>query len=159
MDPAALAAVLEASALGTWMRGGGWNYAIVNVLHLVGLALLVGPILLLDLRLLGFGTQFPAHAVSRALTPFAAAGLLVALPSGIALFSADAVALLGNRVLQIKLIAVALGILNITLFHRMFARHLPDWDRARPGLARVSALLSIGLWLGILVAGRMIAYV
>jgi len=159
VDPTSLAAALEASALGGWMRSGGWSYAAVNVAHLFGLALLVGPIVLLDLRLLGFGRQFPAQAVSRALTPFAAAGLLVALLSGIALFSADASALIGNRLMQAKLLAIALGLGNVALFHALWARHLPQWDRVRPHLARVSALLSIGVWLVVRVAGRVIGYV
>jgi hypothetical protein len=159
LDPASIAAALEASALGEWMRGGGWSYAAVNVAHLLGLALLVGPILLLDLRLLGFGRQFSAQAVSRALTPFAATGLLVALLSGIALFSADANALIGNRLMQMKLLAIALGLLNVALFHALWSRHLHEWDRVRPRFARVSALLSIGLWLAVPIAGRLIAYV
>lgn len=141
------------------MRGGGWSYATVNVAHLLGMALLVGPILLLDLRLLGFGRRFPAQAVARALTPFAAVGLLVMLLSGVALFSADAGALIGNRIMQFKLLAIAVGLANVALFHAAFARHLANWDRVRPRLARVSALLSIVLWIGIVVAGRLIAYV
>jgi hypothetical protein len=159
LDVQAAAAALEASALGEWMRGGGWSYAVVNVAHLFGLVLLVGPILLLDLRLLGFGRQLPAQAVSRALTPFAATGLLIALLSGIALFSADATALIGNRLMQMKLLAIALGLANVALFHALWARHLHDWDRMRPRFARASALLSMGLWLAAPVAGRLIAYV
>jgi len=158
LDPTSLAAALEASALGEWMRGGGWSYAAVNVAHLFGLALLVGPILLLDLRLLGFGRQFPAQAVSRSLTPFAAAGVLVMLPSGVALLSADATALIGNPVMQVKLAAIAIGLGNIAWFHVAFARRLPDWDRGRPRLARVSALLSIVVWIGVVSAGRLIAH-
>ena len=154
-----LAAALEASALGVWMRGGGWSYAAVNVAHLLGLVLLVGPILLLDLRLLGFGRQFDAQAVARVLLPCAAVGVAVMLFSGIALFSADARALAGNRLMQVKLVGVGLGLANVAWFHLAFARHLGDWDRVRPALARVSAVGSIALWLSILVAGRMIAYV
>ena len=141
------------------MRGGGWSYAAVNVAHLLGLALLVGPILLLDLRLLGFGRQFTALDVSRALAPFAATGLLIALLSGIALFSADATALVGNRLMQLKLLAIALGLANVALFHALWARWLPDWDRMRPRFARASALLSMVLWFAVPVAGRLIAYV
>ncbi len=159
MDLQSAAAALEASALGEWMRGGGWSYAVVNVAHLFGLVLLVGPIVLLDLRLLGFGRQFPAQAVSRALTPFAASGLLIALLSGIALFSADATALIGNRLMQLKLLAIALGLLNVALFHALWARWLPDWDRVCPRFASISALLSIVVWIGVVAAGRLIAYV
>lgn len=159
MDLAAWAAALEGSALGVWMRTGGWSYAVANVAHVLGLVLLVGPILLLDLRLLGFGRQFDAQAVARVLVPCAAVGVAVMLCSGVALFSADARALADNRLMQAKLVGVGLGLVNVAWFHLAFARHLGDWDRVRPVLARVSALASIALWLSILVAGRLIAYV
>lgn len=159
MDLAGLAAALEESALGVWMRSGGWSYAAVNVAHLLGLVLLVGPILLLDLRLLGLGRRFEARAVAQALVPFAAAGLAVMLCSGVALFSADARALAGNGLMRAKLVGVGLGLLNVAWFHLAYARHLADWDRVRPALAWVSAGLSIALWPSILVAGRLIAYV
>lgn len=158
MDPAALAAALEASALGVWMRGG-WSYPVVNVLHLIGLTLLVGPILLLDLRLLGFGAAFPRQAASRALTPFAVAGLLLMLATGVPLFAADASALVGNRVMQVKLLLVALGLVNAIAFRRVFARRLASWDTAVPTSARAMAALSILIWLSALIAGRLIAYV
>jgi len=159
VEPALLAAWLQDSALGAWMRTGGWSYAAVNVAHLVGLVLLVGPILLLDLRLLGLGRGFDASAVAKVLLPFAVAGLVVMLCTGVALLSADAVALAAHPLLQAKLAAVALGLLNVAWFHRAFGRYLRDWDRSRPGIARVSAFGSIVLWLGILVLGRLIAYV
>jgi hypothetical protein len=158
MDPASLAAAFESSALALWMRGG-WPYAIVNVIHLAGLMLLLGPILLLDLRLLGLGKRFPAVQVSQALTPFAVAGLTIAVLSGIALFSADASALIGNRMMQLKLCAIALSLANVLTFRAVFARHLPAWDQRRPVAGRASAAASIGLWLTVLVAGRLIAYV
>lgn len=162
MDPvglAALAAALEGSPLGVWMRAGGWSYAAANVAHLAGLVVLVGPILLLDLRLLGLGRQFQALAVARLLVPWAATGLVIMLCSGLALFAADARALAGNWLMQAKLAGVALGLANVAWFHLAFARHLREWDHAAPAAARVAALASILLWCSILVAGRMIAYV
>ena len=156
---AGLAAALEASTLGVWMRTGGWSYAAVNVAHLLGLVLLVGPILLLDLRLLGFARQFDAQAVARVLMPCAGIGVSIMLLSGIALFAADARALAGNGLMQAKLVGVGLGLANVAWFHLAFARHLGDWDRVGPALARVSAVGSIALWLSILAAGRLIAYV
>lgn len=157
MEIAALAAWLEQSALGQTMRGG-WAYPLANVLHLAGLVLLLGPILLLDLRLLGYGKRFPAASVSRTLTPFAVAGLLLAVPSGLALFAADAQALLGHRLMQLKLLAIALALGNALLFRLLFERQLIGWDRAAPLGGRICALLSLLLWPAVMVAGRWIAY-
>lgn len=158
MDLQALAALLEASALGMWMRAG-WAYPLVNVAHLAGMALLIGPILLLDLRLLGFGARFNAEDVSRALTPFAITGLLVATVTGIALFSADARALIGNGLMQLKMLAVVLSVINAILFRAFFARDLVRWDDATRFGAKAIAAMSILMWFAVLAAGRMIAYV
>lgn len=153
-----LAAALEASALGQWMRGDVWAYPVANVVHLFGLTLLVGPILLLDLRLLGFGRVFPVAAASRVLTAWSVAGLLVMLVSGVALFSADAGPLLGNPVMQFKLVAIALAIGNALAFRWLWSSHIADWDRSAPVLGRLQSVFSMLLWLTIPVAGRMIAY-
>jgi len=159
MNPAAWVAALEASTLGQWMRGDAWAYPVVNVLHLFGLTLLVGPIVLLDLRLLGAGRAFPLAATSRVLTAWAIAGLLVLLPSGSALFAADAGALLANPAMRFKLIAITLALTNAIAFRWLWSSHIAHWDQAPPPLGRLQALLSIVLWLAIPVAGRMIAYV
>ncbi|SEK98547.1 hypothetical protein SAMN05428989_1205 [Pseudoxanthomonas sp. GM95] len=148
---------LEDSALGQWMRAG-WGYPAANVLHLVGLVLLVGPICLLDLRLLGLGRSLNALQVSRLLTPWAISGLLLTLATGVMLFAADASALLGNRMMQFKLLAVTLAVLNALLFRARHAHHLPHWDRHPPPIGKLSAALSLCLWPAVLVAGRMIAY-
>ncbi len=159
MDATAWASALEASALGQGMRSAAWAYPAVNVLHLLGLTLLVGPILLLDLRLLGFGKAFPVLAVSHVLTRWSVAGLLLMLMSGIALFSADAGPLLGNPVMQFKLAAIALAIANALAFRWRWSKRIADWDRAAPVLGKIQLLLSILLWMTIPIAGRMIAYV
>ncbi len=159
MDPAAWAWALEASVLGQWMRGDAWAYPVANVLHLFGLTLLVGPILLLDLRLLGFGKVFPLTAASRVLTMWSVTGLSVMLASGIALFSADAGALLDNPVMRAKLVLIVMAVVNALAFRWTWSRRIADWDRTPPSWGRAQSVLSIVLWLAIPVAGRMIAYV
>ena len=108
----AWAAWLEATALGEQMRSSALLYPALNLLHLLGLVLLLGPMLLLDARLLGAGRSFPLAAVSRTLTPLAVAGLLLLLGSGVCLFAADAGPLAVDRLLQLKLLLIALGIGN-----------------------------------------------
>lgn len=153
-----LAQWLEASALGMWMRAG-WGYPFANVLHLAGLVMLVGPILLLDLRLVGLWRNLPLPALSRLLTTSAIAGLLLLLVTGVMLFSADATALVGNRLMQLKLFGVALAVANALAFRLAFSRQLDQWTSHVPLPARISASLSLMLWPAVMVAGRMIAYV
>lgn len=158
MDVAALAAALEASPLGAWMRGSPWGYPAVNLLHLLGLTLLIGPMLLLDLRLLGAGRRFPLADVSGVLTPCAAAGLLLLIGSGALLFSADAAPLVANPLLQFKAACIALGLANALAFRALWARRLPAWDDAPPALGRLQAALSLATWLAAAAAGRLLAY-
>lgn len=164
MDPvtwlnlAGWASELEASAAGNWMRSSGWAYPVVNLLHLLGLVLVIGPMLLLDLRLLGAARHFSLPEVSAALTPWAVVGLLLLLPSGILLFTADAGPLLGNRLLQIKLLLIALGIANALLFRRLWSARLVDWDWRPPRAGQVQAGLSAICWLAAGTLGRLIAY-
>ncbi len=154
----ALVAALEASALGSAMRGSGWAYQVVNLLHLLGLVLLIGPMLLLDLRLLGAARRYRAADVSATLTPWMVVGLVVLITSGGLLFAADAVPLASHRVLQFKLALIAVGIGNALLFRRWWSAHLPDWDARAPAAARAQAALSVAVWLTAAALGRLIAY-
>lgn len=152
------AAALEASALGEWMRGSALAYPVANVVHLLGLVLLLGPILLLDLRLLGAGRTFPLPPVSRMLTAWAIAGLLLLIGAGFLLFAADARPLLGNPIMQLKLCGIALGLLNAIAFRLLWREHLADWDVRAPWLGRAQAVASIAIWFAVATLGRWIAY-
>lgn len=159
MSAGAWAASLEASALGQWMRTDAWAYPFANVVHVLGLTALVGPIVLLDLRLLGFGRALPLAPAERLLTATALVGLLLMVASGSALFSADATALIANPVMRLKLALIAVALTNAVAFRWRWSRQLEHWDRAPPMPGRAQALASIALWLSIPVAGRLIAYV
>jgi len=158
MDIGVLAASLEASPLAAWMRGSGWAYPAVNLVHLLGLTLLIGPIALLDLRLLGFGRRFALADVSAVLTPCAIAGLAMLIGSGCLLFSADAVPLHKNPLLLVKLSCIALATANALLFRRVWAERLAEWDRAPPFAGRIQAALSLALWPVAGTLGRLLAY-
>lgn len=154
----AWATALEHSAFGEWMRVSALAYPVANVLHLLGLVLLIGPIVLLDLRLLGWGRDLSLPAVSRALTGFAIAGLVLLAVAGFAMFAADAAPLLRNGIMQAKLCAIALGLLNAVAFRASWSSQLPRWDENPPLLGRAQALASIVIWLAAGALGRWIAY-
>lgn len=145
---------LEQSGLGQAARGTVWLYPLANLGHVLGAALLVGAIVVFDLWLLrrraGMG------AVARAALPVAMAGLVLQLITGAVLFAAEAVALAGNPAFQVKMALLALALANIALFHRRF-RHISHAEDAPAG-ARPLAALSLSAWLGVLLAGRAIAY-
>ncbi|HEY0836238.1 MAG TPA: DUF6644 family protein [Azospirillum sp.] len=152
------ALALEASGLGEAMRHSTWLYPTANLLHLLGLVLLVGSMVVLDLRLVGVAAAVPLVALSRFLTPMAAGGLVLLLASGFALFAADAGPLAGNTLLQVKWALIALGIVNALLFRRLWGERLAGWDARAPAVGRMQALLSLAVWLAVATAGRLIAY-
>lgn len=152
---------LETSGLGEALRGSLWLYPLVEVLHILGLALLVGAIVAFDLRLMGLHARLPAEALSRLLLPVAVVGFLLAVPTGMLLFVSEATALARNPVFLVKmgLLVAALG--NIGLFHRGAGRRILDWGGGGrpPPAARVAGAASLLLWVAVLAAGRLIAYV
>ena len=153
---AAIAAALQASEFGAWARGPA--YATLNVLHLLGLVLLVGGIGVVDLRLCGLGRAIPARALARFLTPYAVAGLVVAAASGIGLFAADAVSLFGSNTFRWKLVLITLGLFNAALFRLAWRGQLDNWDQNPPILAVAAATASLAIWLAVGTLGRLIAY-
>jgi hypothetical protein len=141
------------------MRSSEFAYPAVNLIHLCGLVLLVGSMLLLDLRLMGAGRRLSLTDVSGILTPFAIAGLALLVASGVLLFSADAGPLLRNPLLPIKLGCILIGLLNAVLFRAIWDKRLAFWDDAPPVMGRLQAFVSLSLWVAAGSLGRLLAYV
>ena len=158
MEAVEWAVRLEGSPLGEWMRSSALAYPVANVVHLLGLVLLVGPIALLDLRLLGLARDLPLPRLSRILTAWAVVGLVLLGTAGFLMFAADASPLLANGIMQAKLWVIALGVANAVLFRALWNEHLTRWDLAPPMLGRAQALASIAIWVTAGVLGRWIAY-
>lgn len=158
MDVTTVAAALEASAFGVWMRTSSIAYPVANLIHLLGLVLLVGGIGVVDLRLLGFGRKIPLAPLARFLTPLAALGVMLMLASGLMLFAADAVPLLRAPMFGWKLAVIGLALLNALGFQALWRGRVAAWEDAPPPLARAMAALSIGLWLTAATLGRLLAY-
>ena len=153
----AVAGAAQASDFGAWARASSLAYPVANLAHLLGLLLLVGGIGIVDLRVLGLFRGLPLAALSRALTPLAAAGLVLMLMSGATMFAADAATLATSATFRWKLALIALALSNAAAFRLRFGR-LVDGPPDAPAPARLLAGLSLSLWLTIATLGRMIAY-
>ena len=151
----ALFAALEGTALAQALRGSRWLYAGVSAAHILAIALLVGSVVPLNLRLLGVWRSISREAAVRLLAPVAASGLTLALLTGPLLFSVRAREYSGVGVLQLKLVFIAVGVLSTLALCRTHGFLLRDAPRAR--LAG-HAILSTVCWLGALVCGRLIAF-
>jgi hypothetical protein len=154
-DAPAWAHWLEASELGTWARQSTWGFAAANILHLLGMATLLGSILAFDVRFLGVVRVPPVSEAARLLLPLARCGFVLAVGSGLVLFAADATHVFVNPAFQAKLVLIGLALLNVLVFHRI----VPLTSDAPPGgAARIAALVSLLSWPAIIICGRMIAY-
>lgn len=138
------------------LRSSAWAYPLAEVVHLVGLALLVGSVFVVDLRLMGAGRALPLHTLMRFVLPWTLASLLLIVPSGLLLFLAHAPELAANPAFRIKLALLMLAALNAWFFHRSFNVEAVPKSMAR---GRHAAWISLTLWLSIIAAGRLIAYV
>ena len=153
---------LEHSPLGEFIRSlGVWSYGVINLVHILGIILLFGSILILDLRLLGAWRQVPLAVLSRPTTTMAQIGFILAVCSGIPMLSVKTTDYIGNPFLLIKFPAIALALLNVWLVHRSTAwrahreRELLPAENRR--LAQ-GAALSLTFWLTAITGGRMIGY-
>lgn len=158
IDLDSFAASVQESSFGLWAAQSTFAYPAANVLHLLGLVMLVGGIGFLDLRIAGLFRSIPIAPLSRALTPIAIGGLLVMVPTGATMFAADAQALVHSSTLQLKLALILVALLNAVAFRLLWGRRIALWANGPPPGARVMAIASIGLWLGVATLGRWIAY-
>ena len=153
---------LETSQAAIWVKTSTWAYPLLETAHVIGLGLLFGAVFVLDLRLMGVGRVLPLSPLARHLLPWVWAGFFVNLVSGSLLFISDAAEFFANTAFRIKIALIVLAGLNAAYFHIRAYRYAVEVDPAQHNIPRasiVAALVSITLWIGVITAGRMIAYV
>lgn len=156
-----LAQGLQATPFSQALRTSVWLYPLVNTGHLLGMALLFGAIVVLDLRLNGLWRQVPAALLARVLVPVAAAGLALALATGALLFSARPTDYVHEALFGAKLALLAVAGLNIVLLRLAWGwpgRSGPWPADPLPVAWRVAGVVSALCWLGVMTLGRLIGY-
>jgi hypothetical protein len=153
-----LAESLQATALSRTLAMSTWLYPIVNTAHVVGIALLYGAILPLDLRLAGCWSKQPVLVLRRVLLPVAIGGLLLAMASGALLFATRPLDYLHEPLFALKLGLLASAVLNALWLRRSAAWRHGDAGAAPPIAWRAAGVLSIVLWLAVITTGRLIGY-
>lgn len=154
--------LLEATQVAVWVKTSTWAYPLLETAHVIGLGLLFGSIFVMDLRLLGVGRKLPLSALAHHLLPWVWAGFAINLVSGTLLFMSDATEFAGNTAFRIKIALIVLAGINAAFFHARAYRYAVEVDPAQhdvPGASIVAAMVSICLWVAVITAGRMIAYV
>ena len=142
---------IEGSTLAAWVRESPsiWAYATILTLHTVGLAIVVGANVVVDLRLLGWATAIPLTAL-RAAFPIMWAGFAINFATGVLLFMADATTKSVQTVFYVKLTCITLALI--------VARTISIRLRQQDDRLRAFAIASLFLWAGAIVAGRLMAY-
>jgi uncharacterized protein DUF6644 len=136
-------------------------YSVIESIHVWSMCLFFGLAVMFDLRLLGWTMRkVPVSEFSRRLLPWTVVGFVVMVISGTLLFYAIPVRSYQNIFFRFKMILLLLAGLNVWIFHSRVYPGVVTWDAERipPRAARVAGALSLALWIGVIVSGRMIAY-
>jgi hypothetical protein len=133
----------------------------VECIHVIALATVVGTIFLVDTRLIGLtSTRLSFRQISSRLLPWTWAGFILAVITGLLLFSSNAVAYYENGAFRLKLLLMLMAALNMVYFELVTFRTVAAWDGAvkPPFAARLAGVLSVVLWCGVIMTGRWIGF-
>lgn len=136
-----------------WLKTNPFAYPTLEVMHIVGIALVFGTLWIVDLRLLGRMRQFDVNALARAVLPWTIAGFLLAAATGLTMFVSRIGDLISNPAFVVKMCLLFAAGMNAALLH---ARGPLNDANA---LTRLQAALSILIWIAVITCGRWIAYV
>lgn len=134
------------------LRTHAWAYPGLEVVHIVGIALLLGNLVLLELRVFGQGAALPVKDLARLSLLVALCGFLLAAGSGLLMFATQAAELLGNRAFTLKMLLLMLAGCNAAWFHGRGSLARLD------AFAKVQMLVSTVIWVAAVACGRWIAY-
>jgi hypothetical protein len=150
---------LQNTWIGTVIAESVWGYPIFETMHAIGMAMLVGALGLIDLRVLGYKPELPVLG-TRSLLPLAWIGFTLNAFSGTLLFMSNAVEFFDNIMFRIKIVLIVLAGINAALLSQKIFREASAGVAAGPTSgARWLAATSLLFWFGAIICGRFIAYV
>jgi uncharacterized membrane protein YwaF len=151
---------LESTGYVQWMLTSLWAYPVMLTGHALGLALAVGVLLAVDLRLLGLYPTIPLVSIARLLA-YAWAGIGLNAATGLMIFPTQATSYVSNVPFVVKMACVLLGSITLVATQRILKQDASRWDAAGkvPAIGRRLALGSMLFWTLAIVTGRLVAYV
>jgi hypothetical protein len=152
---------LEQGWLGTAVSEGEWTFPIIESVHVIALSLVVGSIVILDLRLLD--RSWRGRAVSELtldVLPWTWASFAVAATTGFLLFMSAATKYVADVPFRLKMLLILAAGLNMVVFHFVTYRTVHTWDKDHPTprAAKIAGGLSICFWIGVVACGRWIGF-
>jgi len=151
---------IENLGFATAIRESSWLFPTIETVHVFAIVQVVGSILTVDLRLIGWTDRDRQFSqLASAILPWTWSCFAVAATSGLLLFSSRAVDYFANLPFLVKMFCLLLAALNMLVFHGIVSRNLSAWDRSRPPpAARFAGAASLVLWSVIVGAGRWIGF-
>jgi hypothetical protein len=149
---------IEASALGAWMRDTLPAMQVIEATHVLAAVVVLGTVLIVDLRLLGLADSSRGLArISRETLPLTWIAFAIAVVTGSLMFTTSAEVYFANTAFRLKALTLLAAGLNMALFQLVTARHVADTGTP-PRSARIAGLLSVLLWAAVVLLGRWIGF-
>jgi hypothetical protein len=152
---------IHQTQLSVAIRESTWTYPILDVLHCVGILLVAGTIVVVDLRLLGLGLRRTrVSGVLQQVLPWTLSGFGFMAITGSLLAWSEPLRLYQSVFFPWKLLFIAAAGINALVFHWGIYRSAADWEGnvTTPGRARLAGAVSIVCWIGVIAAGRAVGY-
>jgi hypothetical protein len=151
---------LETTSVAIWVGESLWGYPIMLGAHVVGLAIVVGLFVMRDLRLLGLFSGI-SYASLDSLRNLGWTGFIINAVSGCFLFSSQATIFIESTPFLLKISMIFLAAIFAAIIQNQLRDHAVTWDAdgKAAGKLRLMALVSTSLWMGAIIAGRLVAYV
>jgi hypothetical protein len=147
----------EATSLGTAIRTSPWAFAMIESFHLLALSVIGGAVLIVDLRLLGFGLRKqPIAEVAQNARPWLIGSLTVMLVTGVGLFLSEPTKCYYSTPFAVKMTCLALVIIFTFTVRRRVT--MADEGRVQPMWLKLVAFVSLALWFGVGAGGRWIGF-
>jgi hypothetical protein len=134
------------------LKSHSWAYPALEIVHILGIGLLLGNLFLLELRVFGKGAALPVKDLARLGLSIVVGGFCMAAASGLLMFATQAAELLTNRAFTLKMLLLCTAGCNAAWFHGRGSLDKLD------GTAKLQMLVSSVLWVGVVTCGRWIAY-
>ena len=136
------------------LNNNEWSFPLLEIIHIVGLAIAMGTIFMVDLRLIGIGMRRRLSSqLSKDLAPWTLGGLAAALMSGPLIFSSDPNMYMNNTSFQLKMGALLIALLYQYTIHRKVAFSDPS-----PIVGALTGIVSVALWVSVVAGGIFIAF-
>jgi hypothetical protein len=148
---------MERSALGEWVASSQYGYYVMLAFHAVGLAMLVGSMMVIDLRLLGRLQGIGLKALEP-LSKLAWYGFVINALSGVALFFSEANKMFFSATFRWKISLVFTGVIALAVMQRTVFRPIAASGAPITTNAKLQAAFSLAVWAAVIIVGRLIAY-